>query len=207
MAFTADTKNRLTLALASPAAADEMESTIAAEISDTAYNASTWDNVTTIGASKNALRDKFVLVDAANALKAPAASPTFTGSVVFSDQTLSTAATFDASKRLVSSATTSTELGYVHGVTSDIQAQLNARLTATRAANVTALTGLTGTPADAMLAVADIALSTSDTYSDAAVNAAVNTAIHAANQNILDLFTKMNAEIAALKASNVQSSS
>ena len=34
-------------------------------VSDTAYNVTSWDNVTTVGGSKNALRDKFFTVDAA----------------------------------------------------------------------------------------------------------------------------------------------
>lgn len=49
------------------------------------------------------------------------------GNLVLSDQTASTVPYLDASKNLVSSAVTSTELGYLSGVTSSIQTQLNAK--------------------------------------------------------------------------------
>ncbi len=48
-------------------------------------------------------------------------------SVTVSGLTASTALTADASKVLASSSTTSTELSYVHGVTSAIQTQLNTK--------------------------------------------------------------------------------
>jgi hypothetical protein len=51
----------------------------------------------------------------------------FDGNVNLSGQTASRAVAFDSSKNLVSSSTTDTELGYVHGVTSAIQTQLNAK--------------------------------------------------------------------------------
>jgi hypothetical protein len=70
---------------------------------------------------------------------------------------------------------------------------------------VVALTNLGGTITgatanDTMTAVADIALSTGDTYTDAAVNAAVNTAISSIENNLADLQAKVNSIIAALKA-------
>jgi len=49
------------------------------------------------------------------------------GNLVLSDQTASTVPYLDASKNLVSSAVTPTELGYLSGVTSAIQTQLNAK--------------------------------------------------------------------------------
>lgn len=55
-------------------------------------------------------------------LKAPLASPTFTGTVVLPSTTSI-------------GTTTSTELGYVHGVTSAIQTQLNAMLTSASASS------------------------------------------------------------------------
>lgn len=63
---------------------------------------------------------------------APIASPTFTGTVTAptfrsSGATASRVAYFDANKDLLSSAVTSTELGYLSGVTSAIQTQLNAK--------------------------------------------------------------------------------
>ncbi len=72
-------------------------------------------------------------------------------------------------------------------------------------ADITALVALGGTITgatanDTMTAVADIALSTTNTYTDAAVNAAVNTAIASIENNFADLQTKVNAIIAALKA-------
>lgn len=72
----------------------------------------------------------------------------------------------------------------------------------TEIAALVALGGtITGATAnDTMTAVADIALSTSDTYTDAAVNAAVNAAVASIEDNFADLQTKVNAIIAALKA-------
>lgn len=66
------------------------------------------------------------------------ASPTFV-TTVLSGLTASTAVVADASKNLVSSATTSTELGYVSGVTSAIQTQLNGKQATGN--YITALTG------------------------------------------------------------------
>lgn len=51
------------------------------------------------------------------------------GNLSITGLTASTALATDSSKNLVSSATTATELGYVNGVTSAIQTQLNARAT------------------------------------------------------------------------------
>tara|TARA_R110000868_G_scaffold244332_1_gene500518 strand:- start:237 stop:1715 length:1479 start_codon:yes stop_codon:yes gene_type:complete len=70
------------------------------------------------------------------ALKAPLASPTFTGTVttpaiVLSSETASTIASFDASKNIKSLALATypslTELSYVKGVTSSIQTQINSK--------------------------------------------------------------------------------
>lgn len=58
--------------------------------------------------------------------KAPSASPTFTGTVT-TPVTASRALVTGASSELAASATTATELGYVNGVTSAIQTQLNAK--------------------------------------------------------------------------------
>ena len=69
--------------------------------------------------------------------KAPLASPTFTTSARFSFATASTVPYFDASKDLVSSAVTPTELGYVSGVTSAIQTQINAKAPSTSPAFAT----------------------------------------------------------------------
>lgn len=49
-----------------------------------------------------------------------------------------------------------------------------------------------GTANDTLAQVADIALSTSNTYTDAAVNAAVNTAIATINDDLADLAAKVN---------------
>ncbi len=57
-------------------------------------------------------------------LKAPLASPTFTGTVT-TPVTASRALVTGASSELAASATTATELGYVNGVTSAIQTQMN----------------------------------------------------------------------------------
>jgi type II secretory pathway component PulM len=67
-----------------------------------------------------------------------------------------------------------------------------------------AVTGtLTGSVDGALADIADIALDTSNTYTDAAVNSAVNTAIAAANLQIKELQTALNkaiVDIAALHA-------
>ncbi len=58
------------------------------------------------------------------ALKAPLASPTFTGTITTA-LTASRAVATGSSSELAASATTATELGYVSGVTSAIQTQMN----------------------------------------------------------------------------------
>lgn len=62
-------------------ALDELaaRSTPTSPVSDIAYNATTWDGVTTIAPSKNAVRDKIETMDASIALKANSASPALTG--------------------------------------------------------------------------------------------------------------------------------
>lgn len=68
-------------------------------------------------------------------------TPTVATSLTASYATASTVPYFDASKNLISSAVTPTELGYVSGVTSAIQTQLNAKQASD--AELTALAGLT----------------------------------------------------------------
>lgn len=72
------------------------------------------------------------------------------------------------------------------------------------ASSIVALGGtITGATAnDTMTAVADIALSTSNTYTDAAVNTAVNTAIASIENNFADLQAKVNEIITALNAAS-----
>jgi hypothetical protein len=61
------------------------------------------------------------------------------------------------------------------------------------AATIVALTDSTsGTANDTVAAVADIALSTTDTYTDAAVNSAVNTAIASIEDGLADCAAKIN---------------
>lgn len=77
-----------------------------------------------------------------------------------------------------------------------------------QAGNVDALGGsLTGTADGDLADVADIALSTGDSYTDAAVNAAVNAAVGEINEQLKEIQTTLNAEIAALKAAGLQASS
>jgi hypothetical protein len=59
--------------------------------------------------------------------RATSASPTFTGNTTYSALTATTVPYLDGSKILTSSTVTPTELGYVSGVTSAIQTQLNAK--------------------------------------------------------------------------------
>lgn len=63
-------------------------------------------------------------------LKAPKDQPSFTTNATFSYATATTVPYFDSSKVLVSSSVTPTELGYLSGVTSGLQAQFTAKLTA-----------------------------------------------------------------------------
>lgn len=70
----------------------------------------------------------------------------------------------------------------------------------TAADALTALAGtLTGTTDGTLADVAAIALSTSNTYTDAAVNSAVNTAITSVNLQLKELQATVNAIIAALQ--------
>jgi predicted RecA/RadA family phage recombinase len=70
----------------------------------------------------------------------------------------------------------------------------------TQAASAPVITGtLTGTTTGAMADISPIALSTSNTYTDAAVNAAINAKITAVNLDLKELQTKINATITALK--------
>lgn len=62
---------------------------------------------------------------------------------------------------------------------------------------------LTGTVDGDLADIADIALSTSNTYTDAAVNAAVNTAVASANLQIKELQTKVNALLAELRTGKI----
>lgn len=75
--------------------------------------------------------------------KAPLISPTFDTSINASFATASTVPYFDASKNIISSAVTPTELGYLSGVTSAIQTQLNAKQASD--AQLTSLAGLSFT--------------------------------------------------------------
>lgn len=81
------------------------------------------------------------------------------------------------------------------GLTATAPAALTA--TAPAAATAAALTGtLTGTTDGALADIAAIALSTTDMYSDAAVNSAVNTAITSANLQLKELQAQVNALVA-----------
>ena len=86
---------------------------------------STWGSITGTLSSQSDL-------NTALGLKATSASPTFTGTVT-TPVTASRALVTDGSSALAASATTGTELGYVNGVTSAIQTQLNAKQTTTLA--------------------------------------------------------------------------
>lgn len=62
---------------------------------------------------------------------------------------------------------------------------------------------LTGTVDGTLADIAAIALDTTNTYTDAAVNTAVNTAITAANLQIKELQTKVNALLAVLRTAKI----
>ncbi len=73
--------------------------------------------------------------------------------------------------------------------------------------NVPALGGsLSGSATGSLADVDAIALSTSNTYTDSAVNTAVNAAITQGNQNWLEVQTTLNALLAALVTSGAMDS-
>ena len=77
-----------------------------------------------------------------------------------------------------------------------------------QAAVVADLAGtLTGSTDDTIADVADIALSTSDTYTDAAVNTAVNAAILDLNLQLKELHVKQKELTAALKTAGLMATS
>ncbi len=93
-----------------------------------------------------------------------------------------------------------------NGVT--VMALTSASVVTPDSANVAALGGtLTGTTDGDLADVADIALSTSDTYTDSAVNTAVNTAIASTNLQVKEIQTVVNAIITSLIASGIMASS
>lgn len=110
----------------------------------------------TWGAITGTLSDQTDLQDALD-LKANSASPTFTGTIT-TPLTANRAVVTGASSELASSATTNTELGYVSGVTSAIQTQLNNKWDLTGNAGTTAGTNYIGTR-DAV----DFVIKTNDT--------------------------------------------
>lgn len=113
---------------------------------------------------------------------AAASSPTFAGQTL-SGLTASTALVSNGSKAITSSVTTSAELGYVSGVTSSIQTQLNgkqatltpAALTKVDDTNVTLTLG--GTPATALLQAASLTLGWTGTLAAGRLNSNVVQAI------------------------------
>jgi hypothetical protein len=70
--------------------------------------------------------DRIITFQDKNITVAGTANETFTGTTTFSSLNASTVPYLDGSKNLVSSTVTPTELGYLSGVTSGIQAQFNA---------------------------------------------------------------------------------
>ncbi len=203
MALSTGLKNRLDLAGATQpveSLGSLVEEAIGDSTSDFVSQTIT-NGVTTFAPSEDAVFD-------ALALKAPAANSTFTGTTTFSSLTLSTVPYLDASKVLTSSAVTPTELGYVHGVTSAIQTQIAAKLTATQAANVAALTGtLTGTVTGGMADTSASACGGGATPAASDVDTCIASLATAINAQLKELQTKLNAEIAALKATNIQAAS
>lgn len=87
-------------------------------VSDTAF-AGSWDSVTGIAPSKNAVYDQMIL-------KAPLASPTFSGTIT-TPLTASRAMVTGASNELAVSATTATQVGYLSTATGDVQVALDAK--------------------------------------------------------------------------------
>ncbi len=218
MAFSQDLLNRLTIALAEPAAAVELDAAVSAatgEISDVAYNATTWDGVTAVGASKNALRDKIVAMDAATVA---VVAQTITNGVTSSCP--SQDAVFDALalKQDVSSLAADAQAACIsqvitNGVTDKSPSEdavfdaLALKLTATQAANVAALAGtLTGSVTGTMADVAASACGGGGTPANTDVDTCVASLALAVNLQLKELQTKVNAEIAALKLTNIQAS-
>lgn len=101
-----------------------------AKVSDTAY-AGSWDAVTGIAPSKNAVYDQVEL-------RAPKANPTFSGTIT-TPLTASRVLTTGASNELAASTVTTTTLGYLDA-TSSIQTQLDSKASTAAASQAYGLT-------------------------------------------------------------------
>ena len=73
------------------------------------------------------LRKPIVIEDDGSYSEVVASDTLLSNAIEIDSLTASTALASDANKKVVSSSTTATELGYVHGVTSSIQTQLNGK--------------------------------------------------------------------------------
>lgn len=96
------------------------------------------------GSITGTLSDQTDLQTALDA-KAPLTSPNFATSARFGYSTASRVPYLDASKDLVASSVTDTELGYLSGVTSAIQTQLSAKVTAVGSTTDNAIVRFDGT--------------------------------------------------------------
>lgn len=90
-------------------------------------------------------------------------TPNGTGLLEYTPGTASTVPYLDANKRIVSSAVTPTELGYLTGVTSAIQTQIDAKLTNPLTTNGDLLTRTAGVPARIAIGGANTVLQSSGT--------------------------------------------
>lgn len=97
----------------------------------------------------SAIQTQLGTLTSSDALKAPIASPTFTGTIT-TPLTASRAVVTSGGSALAVATTTATEIGYVNGVTSAIQTQMD--LKAPKASPV--FTGTIGTPLTASRAIA-----------------------------------------------------
>lgn len=117
----------LAVAPSKNAVRDQVEAiltSITAGVSDVAYNAGTWDGVTTVAPSKNAVRDEVETLITSIALKAPLASPAFSGNPTVPNQAAMDDSTKVANTAYVDAAVLAAGGGNVVGQASSVDSEI-----------------------------------------------------------------------------------